>query len=263
MSNDDNFTQIVLERNADGVATLTLNRPDKLNAFTMVMAREIRTAWGVIRDDNNIRAVVLRGAPGRSFCAGVDVQELWPALENRPFDYEDPGEWLGPKSNKCWKPVVCAVHGFAAGGAFYFLNESDIILCSEDAQFFDPHVTFGMVTAVEPVGALRHIPYQEVMRMALMGNDERICADTALRISLVTEIVNKEALFDRATAIAKSIAGKPAAAIQGSVKAIWESRDLPGIVGVRNALKYTQIGNPIGMAQRERTSMQKTPWTTR
>lgn len=263
MSKYDNFTQIILEHHDDGVAILTLNRTEKMNSFTTVMAREIREAWCAIRDDNAIRAVVLRGAPGRAFCSGVDVNELWPAIEDRPFDYEDPGDWLGPKSNKCWKPVISAVHGIAAGGAFYFLNESDIVLCSDDAQFFDPHVNFGLVTAVEPIGALRHMPYQEVMRMALMGSEERICAATALRISLVTEVLPQDVLFKRAIALAKSIAEKPPAAIQGSVKAIWESRDLPGIVGARLALKYTQVGNRIGIAQRERAPMQKTPWTQR
>ena len=263
MSSNDSFTQILFERIGDGVATITLNRPEKLNSFTRVMAKEMRQAWKLVVDDTSIRAVVLRGAPGRAFCAGVDVGEAWPWPDDLPFDFRDPGEWLGPKSNRCWKPVICAVHGIAAGGAFYFLNESDIVICSEDAQFFDPHVTFGRVTAVEPVGALHHMPYQEVMRMALLGNDERISAATALRISLVTEVLTTESLMDRALELARSIAAKPAAAIQGSVRAIWESLDMPGAPGVRNSLKYTQLGNPIGLAESARNPAPKAKWTLR
>jgi enoyl-CoA hydratase/carnithine racemase len=188
---------------------------------------------------------------------------MWPQPIHRPFDFEDPGEYLGPKSNKLWKPIVCAVHGLAAGGAFYFLNECDIIICSEDAQFFDPHVTFGMVSAVEPIGALRLMPYQEVMRMALMGNDERITAQTALRISLVTEVVGKDKLWARADAIATLLAEKPANAMQGTVRAIWDAKDLPLTAAVRGAAQYTQVGNIIVEGLVARTSPPKAKWTPR
>jgi enoyl-CoA hydratase/carnithine racemase len=188
---------------------------------------------------------------------------MWPQPQQQPFDHEDPGEYLGPKSNKLWKPVIAAVHGLAAGGAFYFFNECDIIICSEEAQFFDPHVTFGMVSAVEPIGALQAMPYQEVMRMALMGNDERISAQTALRISLVTEVVPREELWPRAAALAASIAAKPAVAVQGTVKAIWEAADMPRTAAVRGAFKFTQIGNPIGLAEAERTGVPKGKWVSR
>jgi enoyl-CoA hydratase/carnithine racemase len=151
----------------------------------------------------------------------------------------------------------------AAGGAFYFINEADIVICSEDAQFFDPHVNFGLVAAVEPIGALRSIPYQEVMRMSLMGNDERISAQTAHRISLVTEVLPREQLWTRAEELAARIAAKPAPVIQGTVKAIWEAADLPGIVAIRNSLKYTQLGNPLGRAELGHGGIAKVKWTER
>src|SRR3546814_20244075 len=100
---------------------------------------------------------VLRAAPGKAWCTGVDVKESQKPgqavveLDNI-WHCEDPGNTLGPKSMNCWKPVIAAVHGMAAGGAFYWLNESDIIICSEDATFFDPHVTYGMTSALEPIG---------------------------------------------------------------------------------------------------------------
>ena len=65
--------------------------------------------------------------------------------------------------------MICAVHGMAAGGAQYWINESDIVVCSPDAQFFDPHVTFGMTTALEPIGMRWRAPLGEVLRWALMG----------------------------------------------------------------------------------------------
>jgi enoyl-CoA hydratase/carnithine racemase len=156
---------------------------------------------------------------------------------------------LGPKANRCWKPVVCAVHGMAAGGAFYWLNEADILICSEDASFFDPHVTYGMTAALEPIGATYRMPLGDVLRMVLLGNDERISAATALRIGLVSEVVALETLWTRADELARMIAAKPPAATQGSVRAIWESLDLPRSTALRLGLKYCQIGNPVGEAQ--------------
>src|SRR5271156_4433189 len=126
---------------AGGVATITLNRPEKMNSFNFAMARELRQVWNLVREDDAVRAIVLRAAGNKAFCTGVDVREGWRetrvdhSLRAMPFEEEDPGEWLGPKSNKVWKPFIIAVSGMAAGGAFYFLNEADIIICSEEATF--------------------------------------------------------------------------------------------------------------------------------
>ncbi len=258
------YETILFESDAQGVATITINRPDRMNAFNNKMGEEFTGIWAHVRATPAIKAIVLRASGDRAFCTGVDVKEggwRWP--DSGPFDRIDPGAYLGPKQNKVWKPMICAVHGMAAGGAFYWINEADIVICSDDAQFFDPHVSFGQVSAVEPTGMLGRVPYGEIMRMVLLGNDERISAQTALRIGLVSEIASRAALWDRARALAEIIASKPAAAIQGSVRAIWESRDLPPSVATGLALKYAQIGNPIGKAEIDRWSQPKAKWTLR
>jgi enoyl-CoA hydratase/carnithine racemase len=134
-------------------------------------------------------------------------------------------------------------------GAFYFLNEADIVICSQDATFFDSHVSAGMVSALEPVGLMRRIGLGETLRIALSGNDERVGAETALRIGLVSEVVAREALWPRAHEIAASIASKPSAATQGTVRAIWESLDRPYRAAMEQGLLYTRLGNPIGTAE--------------
>jgi enoyl-CoA hydratase/carnithine racemase len=96
-----------------------------------------------------------------------------------------------------------------------------------------------------------------------MGNDERMSAETALRIGLVSEVVPRERLWARAEEIATLIAKKPPVAVQGSVRAIWEALDLPRSAAMMNALKYTQLGNPIGTAQVDRASVPKSKWTLR
>lgn len=238
------------------VATITLNRPDALNAFNRTMCEEVRDAWRAIKLDERVNVTVLRAAGDRAFSAGLDVKEDF----GQPADvwnHEDPGEFLSPKWQQVWKPVVCAVHGICTAGAFYFVNEADIVICSDDATFFDSHVTFGMVSAIEPVGLMRRIGLGDTLRMALTGNSERLIAETALRIGLVTEVVPRPALWARADEIARTIAEFPSAATQGTVKAIWESLDKPYRAAVQQGLIYTRLGNPIGTAEVDRATRPK------
>jgi E-phenylitaconyl-CoA hydratase len=229
---------------ADHVATITLNRPEKLNSFNEKMTREIAGLWQRVRDDDSIHVAVVRAAGDRAFCTGIDVSEgPWWSDQNE-WNQEDPGVLLGPKQHRVWKPVITAVHGMAAGGAMYFINESDIVICSDDATFFDPHANGGMVSALEPVGMLRRgVPLGDVMRWALLGNEEQITAATALRLGLVTEVVPRDSLWATAASLAAEIASRRPEAIQGTVRAIWEAIDEPWVVSQRHGLAYTQLGN--------------------
>ncbi|WP_204802292.1 enoyl-CoA hydratase/isomerase family protein [Mycobacterium riyadhense] len=242
------FETILLDIDAaDHVATITLNRPKQLNAFNRTMCEEMAQAWRVVKLDDAVHAVVLR-AVGRAFSAGLDIKTPYGQPEN-VWNHEDPGELLSPKWQKMFKPVVCAVHGICTAGAFYFINESDVVICSTDATFFDSHVSAGLVCALEPVGLMRRIGLGEALRIALMGNDERLGADTALRIGLVSEVVEPEQLWARAHEIAATIAAKPPSATQGTVKAIWESLDKPYRAAMEQGLIYTRLGNPLGQAE--------------
>jgi enoyl-CoA hydratase/carnithine racemase len=242
------YDTIIYETSEDHVATITLNRPQVLNAFDRIMCEEIRDAWQRVKGDPSVHAVVVRAAGDRAFCSGLDTKKPYGQPDD-VWNHQDPGELLSPKWQQVWKPVVCAVHGICTAGAFYLLNEADIIICSKDATFFDSHVTFGLVSALEPVGLMRRIGLAETLRIALSGNDERLTAETALRISLVTEIVEREALWDRAHEIAAGIARKPVSATEGTVRAIWESLDRPYRAAMQQGLLYTRLGNPIGSAE--------------
>lgn len=228
---------------SDGILTITLNRPKQANSFNHAMIQDFHSLWNDVRENPDVNVMILRAARGKAFCTGVDVHQGWRAVDHQPapFDYDDPGDWLGPKSNRVWKPFIVAVHGMAAGGAFYWLNESDITICSEDATFFDPHLKFGKLSSVEPIGALGRIPYQEISRMVLMADRERISAETALRISLVTEITGEGELWDRAREIAAGIASQEPTAVQGSVRALWDAQSLPRAQAISNAVKYVQL----------------------
>jgi E-phenylitaconyl-CoA hydratase len=229
---------------SDWVATVTLNRPDRLNSFNRQMADEITAAWQRVRDDPEIRVAVLRANGDRAFCTGLDVTEGKWWADQPIFDQEDPGAVLGPKQHRVWKPVIAALHGMVAGGAMYFVNQCDFAICAESTTFFDPHANTGIVSALEPMGMLAlGVPYGEVMRWALLGNDERLIAQTALRIGLVTEVVPDDQLRSRAADLAAQIAARRPEGIQGTVRAMWEARDLPPSIAQRHGLSYTHIGN--------------------
>jgi enoyl-CoA hydratase/carnithine racemase len=239
---------------ADHVATVQLNRPAVINAFNGPMESELHQIWRTIRSDDDIRAVVLSGAGDRGFCSGWDRrsvgdEQLQGRRATNVWSRTDVGELIGPKSNGCWKPVIAAVHGIACGGAFYLLGESDIIVAADDAQFFDPHTTFGLTAVFEPALMRLRMPYGEVMRMSLMGNDERISAQRAREIGLASEVVSREKLLATAYGLADKIAAKPPAAVQGTVYAMWQtlSMSIPQIQSVGTAL--TTLGNTAAATQ--------------
>lgn len=237
---------IEFEVGDDHVATITLNRPEAYNAWNDRMAEEIAWAWETVRDTDDIHAVVLRANGDKAFCTGADIRggATW-FFSSNVWNITDPGMVLSPKlHHRCWKPVVAAVHGMCAGGAQYFLNEADIIIAAEDATFFDPHANGGITSSLEPIGMLhRGVPLGDVLRWALMGSEERITAETALRLGLVTEVVPTAELRDRAHQIAAEIASRNPRTIQGSVRAIWESLDMTRSTALQNGMAYTTIGN--------------------
>ena len=258
------FETILYEVHDDNVATVTLNRPDAMNSFNSLMVEEMATVWEMIKKDDHVHAVVIQAADCRAFSTGKDIKEkdsIW--REGVEWSQWDPGKKLGPKQNDMWKPVICAIHGLCCGGAYYWLNESEIVICSEDAEFFDPHVSFGMVSACEPIGLTRRIAYGEVMRMNLLGNDERMSAATALRIGLVSEVMeSREALWCRARELASKVASKPSLATQGTVKAVWQSLDSGLTTALDRAMLYIQVNN-LKDGQVDRGSAKKTPHEVR
>jgi enoyl-CoA hydratase/carnithine racemase len=208
------------------------------------MLHELEKAWDGIRRDPEVRAVVIIGAGDKAFTVGADrgafqADSAEPgnadvaralrehATPGAPGYEWDIGDSIGPKTRRCWKPVVAAVNGIACGGAFHLLGEADIILAAESATFFDPHVTYGMTSGYESVHMLQRMPIGDLLRMQLLGTYERMSASRALQIGLVSEVVPAERLRDAAAWIAGSIAKHPVGAVQGTLRAIWASQGVP------------------------------------
>src|SRR5712671_441025 len=155
--------ETLLYEERDGVAWVTLNRPEVHNAFNSLMQRELHALWHALRRHDPVKCIVLTGAGDKAFCTGIDRMEQMGGEADdttdpnvvgsgaTPFMFNDPGDNIGPKSCDLWKPVIAAVNGMACGGAFYMLGETDIIIAAEHATFFDPHVSYGMVAGFETV----------------------------------------------------------------------------------------------------------------
>ncbi|NUL27876.1 enoyl-CoA hydratase/isomerase family protein, partial [Streptomyces lunaelactis] len=191
-----------------GVALVTLDRPEKHNAIDLEMAGELAAVWREFRFDDTVRAVVVTGAGGKAFCTGIDRSVEVPQPSS-PYSIDDPLLTIGPKANDLWKPVIAAVEGMACGGAFYLLGESEFLIASRDATFFDPHTTYGMVSAYESVYMAQLMPSGEVARMALMGTAERISARRAYETGLVSELTDPGEAVPAALRAAAVVASYP------------------------------------------------------
>jgi enoyl-CoA hydratase/carnithine racemase len=261
------YTTLGYEAGDDGVAIVTLNRPERYNAFDQVMCDELAAVWGALRTDDSVRAVVLTGAGDKAFCTGIDRDDV-PVDEDSyffdPFTYEDPGGRIGPKSAELWKPVVAAVNGMACGGAFYLLGEVEFIIAADHATFFDPHVTYGMPAVFEPTLMASRMPFGEVMRMTLLGNHERMSAGRACEIGLVSEVVAAGDLLTTARWAAAAIASAPPAAVQATLRTLWAARELSRRQAIDLGNTFLNLGmSQEGLAQGQETFSSGTRITPR
>jgi enoyl-CoA hydratase/carnithine racemase len=272
------FETIDFDEGDDGVAVVTLNRPEVHNAFNSLMQRELFALWRALRRHDPVRCIVLTGAGEKSFCTGIDRMEQMGGERDEstdpdvvgsgstPFMFNDPGDNIGPKSCDLWKPVIAAVNGMACGGAFYMLGEVEFIIAAEHATFFDPHVTYGMTAAFEPIHMAGITPFPEIMRLSLLGNYERMSAQRAFQIGMVSEVVPGDQVRDRAREVAAIIASQPHLAIEGTVRALWSTRSMPQREAVRSAYAYVAMGtnqDSIGEGQKMFASGKRVEWKLR
>src|SRR3954452_10475681 len=242
------------------------------------MQRELHALWRGLRRHDDVRCVVLTGAGEKAFCTGIDRMEQMGGdtdattdddivgSGSTPFMFNDPGENIGPKSNDLWKPVIAAVNGMACGGAFYMLGEVEFIIAAEHATFFDPHVTYGMTSAFEPIHMLQKMPFAEIMRLSLLGNHERMSAPRAFQIGLVSEVVAAADLHDAAAWSAEAIASAPPLAIQGTLRAIWMGLEQTRSQALGEAYSYIAMGtnqDSIAEGQKAFSSGKRIEWRLR
>jgi enoyl-CoA hydratase/carnithine racemase len=222
----------LLYEKAGRIVTITMNRPERLNATNTQMMEDWEVAWRTFNADDNAWVAIITGAGDRGFCTGQDVKES--AETGGPSERtlssgrklgNDLKErlWFTPRGMGVQKPIICAVNGVCAGGGLHLVAESDIVIAAEHATFLDPHVAVGQVSALEPIALLQRAPFEPIMRMVLMGREERLTAQRAYEIHLVSEVVPKEQLMPRAREIAEKLCKNSLATMIASKRALWES----------------------------------------
>lgn len=226
----------VLTERRGHVLLLTLSRPDRLNALNREMQSALKTLLTEAGKDPGIRCIIVTGA-GRAFCSGADVGVLkeGSAPDSRPEN--TPYPTFTTKQLGIYKPTICAVNGVCAGAGLHFVADSDIVIASEQASFVDTHVNVGQVTALEPIGLVRKMSPSAVLRMVALGKSERLDASQALSVGLVSEVVAPDRLTDRAMELADAIGEGSPAALEASLRAVWESFDLPLSEAYRNGFR--------------------------
>ncbi len=217
------YEHLIVERHGP-VGWLINNRPDQLNAMNNQMRDEFALAWKELDEDPEVRVIVHTGN-GRAFQTGSDVSELamdGVGMERYRESMEEFDLHFTAWHQQVWKPVITAVNGLCAGGAFHWVADADIVIAASDAQFFDPHVSVGQVVAIEAIGLIRKMPAEAVMRMAFVGKYERMPAERALQLGMISEIVDPpERLRERAQALGETIAKNSPAAMAATKKALW------------------------------------------
>lgn len=226
------FETIIYEV-ADRTATITLNRPDQLNALSPQMVGELREAYTAAEADDEVWTILVTGN-GRAFCAGADVSEI---PEDGKVIYEEAylstlDQWEAPQEGTppfrtMTKPVVTAVNGLCCGAGLDWVTTGDITIASDRATFFDPHVSIGLVSGREVVRLARVLPMGVAMRMALTGRHERMGAQRAFDLGLVSEVVEHDRLMERAREVVGLVNRNAPLAVRGTRLAIRKGRDLP------------------------------------
>jgi enoyl-CoA hydratase/carnithine racemase len=226
------FDDIIYE--VDGhKAIITLNRPQSLNALTPHMITELRTAYDAAESDDDVWILIVT-ATGRAFCTGADVTEIpgdGKVINERPYlstyeQWEAPQEGT-PPFRQMAKPVLTAVNGLCCGAGLDWVTTGDIAIASDRATFFDPHVSIGLVAGREMVRLARVLPRSVALRMALVGKHERMSAQRAYDLGMITEVVEHDRLLERAHEIADMVNSNAPLAVRGTRLAIHKTLDLP------------------------------------
>jgi enoyl-CoA hydratase/carnithine racemase len=241
------YSQILFEKDG-AVATLTMNRPEKLNAYSEIMVHEILAALADVRDDDSIRAVILT-ATGRGFCSGGDI--------SRDFQY--PARYRGHRLESMLemrenmhalirflyrfdKPVIAAINGAAVAGGLTLALACDFRIAAESARLGDTSLKFALIP--DEGGAYffpRAMGMDRALKMSLLS--EIYPARQALELGLVTEVVADAELMDRARALAQKLAEGPPIAIRLTKRMMYKQRTMELDNALEDAAMATLVSN--------------------
>lgn len=225
---------------SEHVATITINRPERMNAMDSDTYQALSDIWIRVRDDDDIRSAVVTGAGQKSFSAGADLKFRNPRFHDMSLFWRTQDEQILNNGLEVWKPVVAAVNGYCLAGGMTLLLATDIRIAVPHATFAVSEVLRGLLPANGGTQRIaEQLPYPIAMRLLLLG--EQMSADEALRWGLINEVVEPEALLDRAQECAARFAALPPLAVQACKEMAVRSRDMDRTVGLRTEMTMLRM----------------------
>ena len=221
------YERLIVEK-SDGVGWIVLNRPEAGNAFDALMLDELETAWAQLDADPDVH-VIVNVANGKAFCTGMDVVQVArdkQAMRKHSRRTRDAQLKISSWHCGVWKPVIAAVNGVCAGGGLHLVADADIVIAAAEATFVDPHVSVGQAVAYEAITLLRKSPMEAITRMTLSGKGERISAQRAYELGIVSQVVAAGELRAAAGQLAAAIATNSPTAMRATKKALWHSLEV-------------------------------------
>lgn len=216
----------------DGIAVITIDRPERLNAMDAEHYRALSDAWVRVRDDAAVRVAVITGAGDRAFTVGADIKSFLTAPPQLSEMWLTQRDLLLNRGLEVWKPVIAAVNGMCLGGGMTLLFATDIRIAASHANFSLAEVKRGIIPGNGGTQrALAQLPHAIAMEMLLTG--EPIDAEVALRHGLVNRVVPREALMEAALAMARRVAANAPLAVQAAKELALRSRDMDLASGLR------------------------------
>lgn len=215
----------LLFENRDGIALITVNRPDKLNALNDTVITELGTVASLLSEDDSIRAAILTGAGAKAFVAGADIGELAGCDQPRAQMLSRKGSGTFRRIERCTKPVIAAVNGFALGGGCELAMACHMRLASENARFGQPEVKLGISPGYGGTVRLpRLVGRGRALELLLSG--AVVDAQEAYRIGLVNRVVSAEQLIPECEKLLRTMLEQGPLAVAGCLRLVDEQEDL-------------------------------------
>ena len=216
----------------EGVALITINRPERLNAMDAEHYQALSQAWMRVRDDAAIRVAIVTGAGEKSFTTGADIKSFITAPTAMSEMWLTQADQLLNRGLEVWKPVISAINGYCLGGGITLMLATDIRIAASHATFNLAEVKRGVIPGNGGTQrVLDQLPYPIAMEMLLTG--DMMDAQTAASWGLINRVVPKEQLLESAYAVARKIAANAPLAVQAAKELALRSRELDRGTGLR------------------------------
>jgi enoyl-CoA hydratase/carnithine racemase len=202
----------------DGIAFITIDRPDKLNAYSKEFFDELPAVWKRFRSDEDASVAIITGEGEKAFCIGYD-------LSGGPLSLADlkRSPMIVPTSHQIWKPIIAAVKGYCVAGGFWIASACDLRVASEDAEFGIPEVEWGIFAILNiPEPIYQNLPPAIALELLLLG--KRINARRAYEIGFVNRVVPSEDVMETAIGLARQLSSNGPSAVRRHKELFYKSR---------------------------------------